>query len=106
MTMLRELPPPELIIHKRRAKKFYKKLQDVQKMCEDRPEVAAITFDYIQNRPLSNIPVQEIFYFRQLWVYALEIHNLSDNTGHFYTYHEGQARKGADKACTFLKDYI
>nr|CAI5839912.1 unnamed protein product [Callosobruchus analis] len=47
-----------------------------------------------------------MFYFRQLWVYAFEIHNLSDNTGHFYTYHEGQACKGPNEVCTFLKDYI
>ncbi|CAH1968225.1 unnamed protein product [Acanthoscelides obtectus] len=96
----------ELIVHKRRAKKFYNKLQDIQKLCQNRPEVAGITLDYIQNLPLPNIPVQEIFYFRQLWVYALEIHNLSDNSGHFYTYHEGHACKGPNEVCTFLKNYI
>nr|CAI5832624.1 unnamed protein product [Callosobruchus analis] len=82
----------ELIVHKRHAQKFYKKLQNVQKLCQERPDVAGITFDFIQNLPLPNIPVQEIFYFRQLWVYAFEIHNLSDNTGHFYTYHEATKR--------------
>lgn len=75
-------------------------------MCEDRPEVAGITFEYIQNLPHPYIPIQEIFYFWQLWVYAFEIHNLSDNTGHFYTCHKGEARKGPDEVCTFLKDYI
>nr|CAH7762622.1 unnamed protein product [Callosobruchus chinensis] len=66
----------ELIVHKQRAQKFYKKLQNVQKLCQERPDVAGITFDFIQNLPLPNIPVQEIFYFRQLWVYAFEIQHL------------------------------
>ena len=30
---------------------------------------AILSFDYIQNLPLPNIPVQEIFYMRQLWVF-------------------------------------
>jgi hypothetical protein len=84
----------ELMVHKRRAKKFYTKLKQIKQLCSERADVAAITFDYIQNLPLPHIPVQEIFYFRQLWVYAFEVHNIKDNTGHFYTYHEGQARKG------------
>nr|CAH7716842.1 unnamed protein product [Callosobruchus chinensis] len=67
----------ELIVHKRRAQNFHKKLQNVQNLCQERLDVAGITFDFIQNLPLSNIPVQKIFYFLQLWVYAFEIHNLS-----------------------------
>lgn len=96
----------ELMVHKRRAKKFYTKLKEVQNLCTERPEVMGLAFDYIQNMPLPHIPVQEIFYFRQLWVYAVQIHNLKYNTGHFYTYHEGQARKGPNEVCTFLYDYI
>lgn len=96
----------ELMVHRRRAKKFYTKLQEVQKLCAERPDVGGISFDYMQNLPLPHIPVQEIFYYRQLWVYSFEVHNLKDNSGHFYLYSEGQARKGPDEVCTFLKDYI
>lgn len=96
----------ELIVHKRRAKKYYTKLQEIKKKCEEEPEVMGITFDFMQNLPLPNIPVQEIFYYRQLWVYAFQIHNLKDGSGHFYTYHEGQALKGPNEVCTFLKDYV
>ena len=95
----------ELMVHKRRAKNFYK-LQEVQKLCKDDPQVAGITFDYMQNLPLSNIPVQEFFYYRQLWVYLFEIHNLTNSSGYFYTYHEGQAKKSPNEVCTFLHDYI
>ena len=96
----------ELMVHKRRAKKFYNKLQEVQKLCKDDPRVAGITFDYMQNLPLPNIPVQEFFYYRQLWVYLFEIHNLTNSSGYFYTYHEGQAKKSPNEVCTFLHDYI
>lgn len=96
----------ELIVHKRRAKKFYTKLKEVQSLCKERPEVMGLAFDYMQNMPLPHIPVQEIFYLRQLWVYAFQIHNLKDNTGHFYSYHEGEALKGSNEVCTFLYDYI
>ena len=72
----------ELMVHKRRAKKFYNKLQEVQKLCKDDTRVAGITFDYMQNLPLPNIPVQDFFYYRQLWVYLFEIHNLTNSSGY------------------------
>lgn len=96
----------ELMVHKRRAKKFYMQLKAVEQMCSEQPHVAGIAFDYVQNLPLPHIPVQEIFYYRQLWVYGFEVHNLKDGTAKFYTYHEGQGKKGPDEVCTFLKDYI
>nr|CAH7725218.1 unnamed protein product [Callosobruchus chinensis] len=96
----------ELMVHKRRAKKFYTKINEVQILCTERPEVMGLAFDCMQNMPLPHIPVQEIFYYRQLWVYAFQIHNLKDNTDHFYTYHEGQGQKGPNEVCTFLSDYI
>lgn len=96
----------ELMVHKRRAKKFYAKLKEVEEKCSTQKEVMGLTFDYIQNMPLPHIPVQEIFYYRQLWVYGFEVHDIKNNKGHFYTYHEGQARKGPDEVCTFLQDYI
>lgn len=96
----------EMMVHKRRARKFYNKLQHVTKLCETNPEIGGFAFDYMQNLPLPNIPVQEIFYYRQVWFYAFEIHNFKDNSGVFYTYHEGQARKTPDEICTFMYDYI
>ncbi|KAF2886221.1 hypothetical protein ILUMI_19952 [Ignelater luminosus] len=35
----------ELIVHKRRAKRFCNKFQEVQKMCETDPKVTGFTFD-------------------------------------------------------------
>lgn len=58
----------ELTIHKRRAKKFYNKLQSVTKLCAECEDTVALSFDFMQNLPLPAIPVQDIFYLRQLWV--------------------------------------
>nr|CAI5819678.1 unnamed protein product [Callosobruchus analis] len=56
--------------------------------------------------PLPHIPVQEFFCYKQLWVYALQIHNIKENTDHFYIYHEGKDQKGPNEVCTFLNGYI
>nr|CAH7741542.1 unnamed protein product [Callosobruchus chinensis] len=62
---------------------------------------------YIQNNmPIPVVPVQEMFYYRQSWLYEFEIHDLKSDTGYFYTYHEGQASKGLNEVCNFIDDYI
>lgn len=52
-----------------------------------------IVIDYMQNLPLPHIPVQEIFYLRQLWVFEFCIHNLKTGNAAFYS-------------CSFLNDYV
>lgn len=96
----------EKLIHVRRAKKFYKKMDSVRKLCREKNDVAALSFDYMQNLPLPHIPVQEIFYYRQLWLNEFCIHNLKDDTANFYSYHEGLGHKGPNEVCTFLWMYI
>lgn len=63
----------ELMVHKRRANKFYSKLKEITALCQEREDVGGIVFDYIQNMPLPVIPVQEMFYLRQLLLYGFEI---------------------------------
>lgn len=48
----------QLLIHKNPANKFYNKLKEVENLCKENPDVAAISFDFMQNLPLPNIPVQ------------------------------------------------
>ncbi|KAL3275046.1 hypothetical protein HHI36_019818, partial [Cryptolaemus montrouzieri] len=54
----------ELLVHKRRANKFYKKLKEIEEKCANDETVLGLSFDYMQY-----LPLQEIFYYRQLWVY-------------------------------------
>ena len=56
----------ELVVHKRRAKKLYNKLQEVTDMCKEKKTVAGLVLDFMQNLPLPFIPVQEVFYLRKL----------------------------------------
>lgn len=92
------------MIHQRRARKFYSALKEASANKDD--DTVAIAFDYMQNQPLPHIPVQEVFYLRQLWVNIFCIHNLKTNNANLYLYHEGQAHKSPDEVCSFLNKYI
>lgn len=55
----------ELLVHKRRASKFYARLKQ-EISTKDEPHVLAVCFYFMQNIQLPQIPVQETFYLRQL----------------------------------------
>nr|CAI5832755.1 unnamed protein product [Callosobruchus analis] len=42
----------------------------------------------------------------EMMPYGFEIHDLKSDTGHFYTYHKGQASKGPNEVCSFIHGYI
>lgn len=69
-------------------------------------DTAAICIDFMQNLQLPNIPVQEVFYLRQLVVNVFCIHDLKSGKAVFYMYHEGIAYKGPNEVCSFINDYI
>lgn len=96
----------ELEVHKRRSKKFYNELKTTRELCKSDESVCGLVFDFMQNLPLPDIPVQEIFYMRQIWVYAFCVTNLKNNSSRIYLYNEGTAKKGANEICSFLMDYI
>lgn len=96
----------ELLVHKRRAKKFYAKMEAVKSKCLDDDSVVAISMDFMQNLQLPVIPVQEVFYMRQLTYNVFNIHNIGQNKATYYTYHEGIAKKGANEVASFFLDYI
>lgn len=96
----------EYMVHKRRASKYYNKIKEIKAQSLKDDHVAGIVIDYMQNLPLPHIPVQEVFYYRQLWVFVFCIHNLKTNKARFYSYHEGEALKGPNEICTFINDYI
>ncbi|KAF2895702.1 hypothetical protein ILUMI_10482 [Ignelater luminosus] len=54
----------ELMVHKRRAKKFFKKIESVSNVCRERDNAAGITIDYMQNLQLPEVPIQEAFYLQ------------------------------------------
>jgi hypothetical protein len=69
-------------------------------------EVLCFTFDFMQNLPLPHIPTNPVFFSRQLWYYIFGIHDLATNEAAMYTYHEGQAKKGANEVTFMLLHYL
>lgn len=96
----------ELMVHTRRYQKFYRKLREIKETCAENNDVVGITIDYMQNVPLPHIPVQEVFYYRQLWVFVFGINNLKTGQSDFHLYHEGVGQKGPNEVCTLLNKYI
>lgn len=96
----------ELLVHKRRASKFYKKMKEVEEICKERNDVGAIVFDYMQNLPLPMIPVQEMFYLRKLWLNVFNIHDIKNERSVFYIYPEGEGKKGPNEVCSFIFNFI
>ncbi|PSN30021.1 hypothetical protein C0J52_27404 [Blattella germanica] len=76
----------ELEVHLRRSRKFYKSLKERSSVSQS-AHIRSITFDFMQNLPLPNIPVQETLYL-------------------LYLYHEGQGKKGANEVSSFLYHYV
>lgn len=93
-------------VHKKRSKKFYTKLQEARQRSQEDETFLGICYDYMQNISLPIIPVQEIFYLRQLSVSIFCIHNLKTGKNVLFMYHEGQAKKGPNEVCSFVMTYI
>lgn len=96
----------ELIVHKRRSKKFYSKLDEIRSLCRKDNTVVGLCVDFMMCLQLPDIPVQDIFYYRQLTVNLFCITNLKDNSCKLYIYHEGICRKGPNEVTSFIHDYI
>lgn len=95
----------ELAVHVRKSKKFYSALK--QDITDDKSNnILSLSVDFMQNISLPKVPVQELFYLRQLTVNVFCVHNNKTNTSVIYLYHEGQAKKGPDETSSFLFDYI
>lgn len=96
----------ELLIHKKRSKKFYNSMTEAKEKFSTNDDIGILCFDFMQNLPLPAIPVQEVFYMRQLWVNIFCIHDVKTDRCTIYLYHEGQANKGANEVASFLYDYV
>lgn len=94
----------KLAVHKRRSKKFYTLLKTSTELARNNPKIIVLCFDFMAVLDLP-IPVQEVYYFRQLSVYTFGIYNLTNETMTTYIYHEGIARKSPDDVTSFVVHY-
>ena len=58
-----------LELHHRKSERFYDEIQKDTKRSKEDPSFEVVTFDFQQNLPMPHIPVSDIFYLRQLWLY-------------------------------------
>lgn len=96
----------ELMVHKRKAKKFYQMVKSITQICKDDLKTVGISIDFMANVSLPCIPVQDIYYFRQLTVNVFGIHDFGTRKMTAFVYHEGNGGKGCNDVCTMIKWYI
>lgn len=93
----------ELAVHKRKSKKFYSALKhESSDAAKDESHVLSLAFDYMKTISLPKMPVQELYYLRQLSLNVLGIHNIKENNTSIYLYHEGLAKKGPNEVISIL----
>jgi hypothetical protein len=65
-----------------------------------------VVFDYVQNVPYPYIPVTEIFYARQLWLYVLGFRHMSDDRAFKYLYTELTGKETPNETVSFLHHFL
>ena len=96
----------ELELHHRKAEWFYSALCQHTEEAKSDETVATLCFNFQQNLPCPVIPVGELFYARQLWLFNFCIHDCSRNTGTMYCWDETTAKRGSNEVASCLFHYI
>ena len=96
----------ELMVHNRRAKKFYNKIKDTTEKCIKGAKQVGLCIDYMSNVTLPCIPVQDTYYFRKLIVNVFGIHDIASRKMSVFIYHEGEGGKGSNEVCSMLMWYV
>ena len=92
--------------HLHKAERFYSSLRAHTQLAKENLHVAVISFDFQQNLPLPSIPVGEVFYMHQIWVYVFGVHNCGKNSASMYTWPEMIAGRGSDEVISCLNHYF
>jgi hypothetical protein len=107
---VRETLKREFQLHKCKAKSFYDGMRECQTLVKEGGAVHStsdcVVFYYMQNIPYPYIPVTEIFYARQLWLYGLGFHRVSDDRAFMYPYSELNGKKIPNGTVSFLHRFL
>lgn len=93
-------------MHHRKAERFYSCLKEYTLKAQTDKTVATLCFDFQQNLPSPIIPVGELFYARQLWLYNFCVHDCGANDGTMYCWDETQAKRGSNEVASCLLHYF
>ena len=92
--------------HLRKAETFYSSFRTDTRLAKGNMHIATLTFDFQQNLPLPSIPVGEVFYMHQLWLYVFGIHDCGKNDASMYCWPETISRRGSDEVISCLIHFI
>ena len=93
-------------LHHRKAEHFYESLREHTSLAKEDPSVATSSFDFQRSLPSPVLPVEEIFYARQLWLYTFGVHDCAMNVGTMYVWDESTAKRGSNEVGSCLLHYI
>ena len=88
------------------AEMFYSSLRHSTDLAKSDPSVLTLTFDFQQNFPLPHLPVGDLFYMQQLWMYIFGIHSCGHNEVSMYCWPEVLARRGSDEVISCLNHFL
>ena len=92
--------------HQRKAESFYSNMRTDTSLAKQNQHIATITFDFQQNLPLPSIPVGDVFYMHQLWLYVFGIHSCGNNEVRMYCWPEMVAGRGSDEVISCMSHYF
>lgn len=97
-----------LKIHLGRASAFKQNFTKAKTKARMEKNVQCLVFDFMQHVPVPHLPVGEIFYLRQMWMYTFGIHRYSteEDKAYFYCWNECDAKHGVNEVLSCLKHFI
>ena len=93
-------------LHHCKAERFYESLREHTFLAKEDPSVATLSFDFQQNLSSPVLPVGEIFYAWQLWLFNFGVHDCATNVGTMYVWDESTAKRGSNEVASCLLHYI
>ncbi|KAE8739086.1 hypothetical protein FOCC_FOCC015421 [Frankliniella occidentalis] len=92
--------------HHRAAETAIEKKREDKKKAQTEESVETVAFDLQQCLPTPNLASSIIFYLRQLWVYNLTIHLMSNGKSVHNMWHEAEGGRGANQVGSALYSFI
>uniref|UniRef100_UPI00358DF5DA uncharacterized protein isoform X1 n=2 Tax=Myxine glutinosa TaxID=7769 RepID=UPI00358DF5DA len=96
----------KLLLHKKKAKIFYQKLNEFTKVAQENADTECLCFDFKQNISFPHIPTGDVFYSRQLWLFVFGIHSAKLGKMKVYSWPETEAHRGVNEVVSSIKHYI
>ena len=93
-------------LHLRKAKVFSTRKTAAKKESRKNMHKEAVCIDFSKNFCCPNITTNDVYYKRQLSLYAFNVHVLSNGNSTFYMYPETIAKKGSNETTSFLHHFV